>query len=63
MLSAREIKGYSKIFDLSIWKDGVALYGGRKTVKRPDLERKVRVWFWMSSLRYLLQQIKGQEKR
>ena len=41
----REFKDYSKIFDLIIWKDGVALYRGGKTVERPDLERKIRVWF------------------
>ena len=30
----REFKDYSKIFDLSIWKDEVALYRGGKTVER-----------------------------
>ena len=30
----REFKDYSKIFDLSIWKDEVALYRGWKTVER-----------------------------
>lgn len=30
----REFKDYSKIFDLSIWKDEVALYRDGKTVER-----------------------------